>query len=152
MLRDERKVMLLGKHAPGKPRIHIYTSSGIQLSSITVSYIRSLPLPLTAQWELSPPILMHFTSTHLVVLSDEGIYRLYDLSNPQSYTQHSLGSEATEMGVVSAKAYNDGFVALTGGLQFLEVKGWKGRVSPLSTSGQFYTRLSRATMIDCRFD
>jgi hypothetical protein len=80
---------------------------------------------------------MHFTPTHLVVLSDEGVYRLYDLSNPQSYTQHTLGSEAGELGVVSAKAYDEGFVVLTGGLQFLEVRGWKGgRVSPLAASGE----------------
>lgn len=80
---------------------------------------------------------MHFTHTHFVVLSDEGVYRLYDLSNPQTYTQHTLGSEAGELGVVSAKAYDEGFVVLTGGLQFLEVRGWKGgRVSPLAASGE----------------
>lgn len=79
---------------------------------------------------------MHFTTTHLLVVSDEGIYRLYDLSSAQQYTQHTLGSEATEMGLISAKGYDDGFVALTGGLQFLEVRGWKGgRVAQLAASG-----------------
>ena len=79
---------------------------------------------------------MHFTSTHLFVLSDEGTYRLYDLSNPQSYSHYTLGTEVSDLGIVSAKAYDDGFVVLTGGLQFLEVRGWKGgRVGALATSG-----------------
>lgn len=79
---------------------------------------------------------MHFTTSHLVVVSDEGTYRLYDLSNPQQYTQHTLGSEVNEMGILSAKGYDDGFVVLTGGLQFMEVAGWKGgRVTPLIASG-----------------
>ena len=76
---------------------------------------------------------MHFTPNHLLVLSDEGTYRLYDLSNPQSYAQHTLGAEVNELGIVSAKGYDDGFVVLTGGLQFLEVRGWKGgRTSDLA--------------------
>lgn len=80
---------------------------------------------------------MHFTSSHLAVVSDEGLYRLYDLSNPQQYTQHTLGSEAIEMGLLSAKGYEDGFIVLTGGLQFMEVAGWKGgRVTPLVPSGK----------------
>lgn len=37
-MRDERKVMLLGKHTPGKPKIHIYTSSGLPITTITVSF------------------------------------------------------------------------------------------------------------------
>jgi hypothetical protein len=72
-----------------------------------------------------------------MVLSDEGTYRLYDLSNPSQYTQYTLGAEVAEMGIVSAKAYDDGFVVLTGGLQFLEVRGWRGgRVSALAPSGE----------------
>jgi len=40
------------------------------------------------------------------------------------------------MGVVSAKGYDDGLVVLTGGLQFMEVKGWKGgRVGAMASSG-----------------
>ncbi|RSH95606.1 hypothetical protein EHS25_000698 [Saitozyma podzolica] len=121
LMRDERKVMLLGKHSPGKPKIQVYTSSGILIA--------------TCAWELSPPILIHFTGSHLMVLSDEGTYRLYDLSNPSQYTQYTLGAEVAEMGIVSAKAYDDGFVVLTGGLQFLEVRGWRGgRVSALAPS------------------
>lgn len=90
------------------------------------------------QWELSPPILMHLTLSHLFVLSDEGVYRLYDLSNPQTYTQHTLGSEVSDAGLVSAKAHDDGFVVLTGNLQFLEVRGWGGgRAVPLAEAGMF---------------
>jgi hypothetical protein len=40
------------------------------------------------------------------------------------------------MGIVSAKGYDEGFVVLTGGLQFLEVRGWKGgRVAAMAASG-----------------
>jgi hypothetical protein len=92
---------------------------------------------LTTQWDLTQPVLIHFTSTHLLVLSDEGTYRLYDLSNPQSYSQHTLGPEVQEMGIVSAKGYDEGFVVLTGGLQFMEVRGWKGgRVGGMAASGR----------------
>lgn len=78
---------------------------------------------------------MHFTTTHLLVLADDGSYRLYDLSDPSHYTQHTLGSEVSDLGIVSARAYSDGFVVLTGGLQFLEIKGWKGsRSIPLAAS------------------
>jgi hypothetical protein len=42
----------------------------------------------------------------------------------------------TELGVVSGKGYDDGFVVLTGGLQFMEVRGWKGgRVGAMAPSG-----------------
>jgi hypothetical protein len=37
-MRDERKVMLLGKHSPGKPKIQVYTSSGILIATFSVSY------------------------------------------------------------------------------------------------------------------
>lgn len=88
------------------------------------------------QWELAPPVLLHFTATHLLVLADEGTYRLYDISNG-THAQYTLGSEVNELGVVSAKGYDDGFVVLTGGLQFLEVRGWKGgRVGALAPSGK----------------
>jgi len=87
-------------------------------------------------------VLIHFSPTHLLVVSDEGLYRLYDLSNPASHTQHSLGSEVTELGVVSGKGYDDGFVVLTGGLQFMEVRGWKGgRVGAMAPSGTSFLNL-----------
>lgn len=79
---------------------------------------------------------MHFTTSHFLVLADDGSYRLYDLSDPSHYTQHSLGSEVSDLGILSARAYADGFVILTGGLQFMEVRGWKGgRPIPLAPSG-----------------
>ena len=79
---------------------------------------------------------MHFTPTHLLVLSDEGFYRLYDISNPQSYQQYTMGNEVSELGIVSARGFEDGFVVLTGGLQFMEVRGWKGgRTGNFANSG-----------------
>ncbi|KAL0578223.1 Vacuolar protein sorting-associated protein 16 [Marasmius crinis-equi] len=60
----------------------------------------------------------------LVVLNEEGTYRIYDLQG--DYQQHSLGGEAAELGVVDAKIHESGLVALTGSLTLLEVKGWEG--------------------------
>jgi hypothetical protein len=91
---------------------------------------------------------MHFTASHLMVLSDEGTYRLYDLSNPSQYAQYTLGADVADLGVISAKAHNDGFVVLTGGLQFLEVRGWKGgRVSALAAAGRSSRLPLRASLI-----
>lgn len=114
--------MLLGKHPPGKPKIYVYTSSGILLNTFT--------------WDLTPPILLHFTSQNLIVLSDEGLYRVYDLSSSGEYKQHTLGSEVAEMGLVDAQAWEDGMIVLTGGLEYLQVNGWSGgRAMRLSPSG-----------------
>ncbi|ODN84868.1 hypothetical protein L202_00723 [Cryptococcus amylolentus CBS 6039] len=121
MIRDERKIMLLGRHAAGKPKIYVYTSSGILLSTLT--------------WDLTPPVLLHFTSQNLIVLSDEGLYRVYDLSNPTEYKQYTLGSEVSSVGIIEAQAWEDGLVVLTGDLQFLEVRRWGGgRAVPLCPS------------------
>lgn len=61
---------------------------------------------------------------HLVVLNEEGVYRVYDLQG--DYSQHSLGSEAQEAGVVEAVIYETGLVALTGNLALIEIKDWEG--------------------------
>jgi len=58
------------------------------------------------------------------VLNEEGTYRLYDLQG--EYQQFSLGSDATEVGVIDARIHENGLVALTGALTLLEVKGWQG--------------------------
>jgi hypothetical protein len=36
LMRDERKVVLLGKHAPGKPKIQVFTASGRLIASLNV--------------------------------------------------------------------------------------------------------------------
>jgi len=70
----------------------------------------------------------------LVVLNEEGIYRLYDLQG--DYVQHSLGADAAEVGIIDAKIHESGLVALTGSLQLLEVKGWEGsRTTALANPG-----------------
>ena len=63
------------------------------------------------------------------MLNEEGTYRLYDLQG--DYEQHSLGSDAAEVGIIDAKIHESGMVAMTGSLQLLEVKGWEG-VKPLT--------------------
>jgi hypothetical protein len=52
------------------------------------------------------------------------VYRLYDVRG--EYTQFSLGADAAELGVLDAKIYDGGLVAMTGALTFLEVRGWDG--------------------------
>lgn len=90
-------------------------------------------------------MLLHITASNLVVLSDEGTYRVYDLSTPGEYSQYSLGSEVAELGIVSARAWDDGLVVLTGGLQFVESRGWTGaKVTPLVPSGLTEAPLSWA--------
>lgn len=81
-----------------------------------------------------------------MVLNEEGTYRLYDLQG--EYQQFSLGSDAGEVGVIDAKFYEGGFVAMTGSLNLLEVKGWEGaRPSTLASPGEYmfiYYPLSRS--------
>jgi vacuolar protein sorting-associated protein 16 len=60
----------------------------------------------------------------LIVLNEEGIYRVYDLQG--EYAQHSLGSEVQDAGIIDAIIHETGLVALTGSLNLLEVKGWEG--------------------------
>jgi len=73
---------------------------------------------------------------HLVVLNEEGVYRVYDIQG--DYTQHSLGAEAQEAGVVDAVVYETGLVALTGQLSLIEIKGWEGsRPITLASPGTY---------------
>jgi vacuolar protein sorting-associated protein 16 len=71
----------------------------------------------------------------LVLLNEEGAYRIYDLQG--DYQQYSLGTEAGEIGVIDARIHENGLVALTGSLTFLEVKGWEGaRPLTLANAGE----------------
>lgn len=72
----------------------------------------------------------------LVVLNEEGIYRIYDLQG--DYQQHSLGADASETGVLDARIHENGMVILTGNLTLLEVKGFDGgRPMTLAVPGAF---------------
>jgi hypothetical protein len=88
------------------------------------------------QWELSKIVALGWTSTEeLVVLNEDGQYRLYDLGG--TFHSFSLGTEAAETGVVEARIMDSGLVALTGNLSFLEVRGWTGsKASALSIPGE----------------
>lgn len=84
----------------------------------------------------------------LVVVNDEGTYRVYDLQG--EYQQYSLGTEATEVGVIDVKFHEAGFVAMTGSLALLEVNGWEGgRPSTLASAGDYprFCALSTALTI-----
>ncbi|KAG1716823.1 hypothetical protein ID866_345 [Astraeus odoratus] len=77
------------------------------------------------QWDQGKIIRFGWTSDErLVVLNEEGIYRLYDLQG--DYQQYSLGNEAAEMGIIDARIHENGLVALSGSLTLLEVKDWDG--------------------------
>lgn len=84
------------------------------------------------QWDQGKIIKFGWTTDErLVVLNEEGVYRLYDLQG--DYQQYSLGSEAAETGVIDARIHEQGLVALTSSLTLLEVKGWEGG-KPLTLS------------------
>lgn len=51
----------------------------------------------------------------LVLLNEEGVYRLYDLQG--EYQQFSLGPDAAEAGIIDAKIHENGLVALTSDLR-----------------------------------
>jgi vacuolar protein sorting-associated protein 16 len=77
------------------------------------------------KWELGKIVRFGWTiDEELVVLNEEGVYRIHDLQG--DYRQFSLGSEAAETGVLDARILENGLVALTGALALLEVKGWQG--------------------------
>lgn len=77
----------------------------------------------------------------MVLLNEEGVYRLYDLQG--EYHQFSLGFEASDVGIIDAKIYETGLVAMTSSLTFLEVKGWDGtRPLTLANPGMLFTYLN----------
>lgn len=77
------------------------------------------------QWDQGKIVKFGWTfDERLVVLNEEGVYRLYDLQG--DYQQYSLGNEASEMGIIDARIHEHGLVALTSSLTLLEVKGWDG--------------------------
>ncbi|KAJ7269847.1 vacuolar assembling sorting protein VPS16 [Mycena rebaudengoi] len=113
LMRDTTKLVALGRVTPAftKAQIQIYSPAGEGL--------------LLFSWEQAKIIRFGWTANErLVILNEEGIYRLYDLQG--DYQQYSLGSEAGEMGVIDARIHENGLVALTGSLTLLEVKGWEG--------------------------
>ncbi len=68
---------------------------------------------------------MAWTSVEtLLVVSDDGTYRLYDLSG--EYKQYSLGADVNEAGILSCRIHEEGFVVLTGLMQLVQVRGWEG--------------------------
>ncbi|KAJ3889966.1 Vps16, N-terminal region-domain-containing protein [Lentinula edodes] len=113
MMRDNTKLIAVGRVTPAhaKSQIQVYSSAGEGL--------------LLFSWDHGRIIRFGWTlNEQLVVLNEEGVYRVYDLQG--EYQQYSLGTEASEVGVVDARIYENGMVALTGSLTLLEVKGWEG--------------------------
>ncbi|KAG8700375.1 hypothetical protein FRC09_005986 [Ceratobasidium sp. 395] len=116
LMRDTSKLVALGRNTIAKPQIIIYSSAG--------SLINTIP------WDQGKVVSLGWThDERLVALNDEGTYRIYDLAG--TYTQHSLGTDAADIGILDARIHEHGLVALTNQLTFLEVKGWTG-VKPLA--------------------
>ncbi|TDL22763.1 vacuolar protein sorting-associated protein 16 [Rickenella mellea] len=113
MMRDTTKLVALGRsNAPfSKNEIRIYSSAGEGLLLFTWSQAKIIKFGWTFD-------------ERLVVLNEEGTYRVYDLQG--EYQQWSLGTDASETGVVDARIHENGIVSMTGALALLEVKGWDG--------------------------
>ncbi|KAK4048038.1 Vacuolar protein sorting-associated protein 16 [Microbotryomycetes sp. JL201] len=122
VIRDNRKPVLITSNdmgqinAPGKAKIIVYSAAGVLMQTI--------------QWDSSARIvaLGWTVNENLAVLTQDGSYRIYSLSigtsvSP-SYSQHSLGHEAQEAGVLEARIYEHGMVVLLNNLTFIEVRGW----------------------------
>ena len=134
LIRDPTRLVSLGKASLLKPKILVYTAAG--------QLIESIP------WDPSLRIVaLGFNALEqLVVVLEEGNVRLYTLLSPcpasadptsssssarnrplpveatstSYYTQHSLGTEATETGVLDATVWAGGLVALVGAKRFVE--------------------------------
>ncbi|CBQ68702.1 related to vacuolar protein sorting 16 [Sporisorium reilianum SRZ2] len=134
LIRDPTRLVSLGKASLLKPKILVYTAAG--------QLIESIP------WDPSLRIVaLDFNALEqLVVVLEEGNVRLYTLLSPcpapadpasststsrnrptpveatstSFYTQHSLGTEATETGVIDARVWAGGLVALVGAKRFVE--------------------------------
>ncbi|ELU41202.1 vacuolar assembling/sorting protein VPS16 [Rhizoctonia solani AG-1 IA] len=111
LMRDTSKLVALGRHSVSKPQIIIYSSAG--------NLINTIP------WDQGKVISLGWThDERLVTLNEEGTYRIHELSG--AYTQHSLGTDAADIGIMDARIHEHGLVALTNQLTFLEVKEWSG--------------------------
>ncbi|CCL98206.1 uncharacterized protein FIBRA_00200 [Fibroporia radiculosa] len=114
LMRDTTKVIALGTAAPSfsKAQIHVFSSAGDVMLVFSV-------------WDHGKIVRFGWTADErLVVLNEEGVYRLYDLQG--EYQQYSLGSDAGELGIIDARIHENGIVALTGSLTLLEIKEWNG--------------------------
>ncbi|TBU22517.1 vacuolar protein sorting-associated protein 16 [Dichomitus squalens] len=113
LMRDTSKLVAVNRAAPAfsKAQISIYSPAGEGI--------------LLFSWDQGKIVRFGWTGDErLVVLNEEGVYRVYDLQG--EYQQYSLGSEAGELGIIDARIHESGLVALTGSLTFLEVKEWSG--------------------------
>ncbi|KAL5523006.1 VPS16 [Sanghuangporus sanghuang] len=133
MMRDTTKMIALGRSAPpfAKNEVRVYSSAGEGLLVFTWNQGR----------------IIHFGWSYderLVVLNEEGVYRVYDLQG--DYQQFSLGSEAAETGVIDARIHGNGMVALTGSLALLNVKGFTG-AKPLALTNPSLTEPPHAWTI-----
>ncbi|SPC62637.1 related to vacuolar protein sorting 16 [Ustilago sp. UG-2017b] len=134
LVRDPTRLVSLGKASLLKPKVSVYTAAG--------QLIESIP------WDPSLRIIaLDFNALEqLVVVLEEGTVRLYTLLSPcpasadqaagttgsrnrpapieatssSYYTQHSLGTEATETGVLDARIWAGGLVAYVGARRFVE--------------------------------
>ncbi|TFK21145.1 vacuolar protein sorting 16 isoform 1 [Coprinopsis marcescibilis] len=133
LMRDSTKLLTLGQLMPAVTRaqIQVWSPAGEGL--------------LLFSWDQGKIIKFGWTADErLVILNEEGVYRVYDLQG--EYQQYSLGSDTAETGVIDAKIHGGGLVALTSSLTLLEVKGWEGS-RPLALANPIMTEPPHAWSI-----
>lgn len=85
------------------------------------------------QWDSAARIIGLGWTLHetLVVMTQDGTYRLYPLATAASassaplYTQHSLEGDAATIGVLEVQIHARGMVVLLEDWSFVEVRGWE---------------------------
>lgn len=75
------------------------------------------------------------------------MYRLYTLQG--DYEQYSLGPDAAEVGVIDAKIYENGMVAMLSNVNLMEVKGWTGSKPLILASPGMLTENSSLDFTGC---
>jgi vacuolar protein sorting-associated protein 16 len=144
-MRDTNKLAILRTSSVvlAKSQVQIWSPAGEGLVLFSVRLAPLLPLAIAhlclKQWDTRIVRFGWTSSERLVLLNEEGIYRLYDLQG--NYEQFSLGGEAAETSVLDARIWEEGMVYMTGSMGFWELREWGSRPSKLADSGGFYPSL-----------
>jgi hypothetical protein len=139
LVRDPSRLVSLGKAALLKPKIHIYTSAGQLVESIPWEASEKIVgFGFTLQEQLAvvlddgmirlytlfqpcpSPALSTIASSSSDQQNEQRLSRPVEATSTCFYTQHSLGQEATDAGIIDAKLWPGGVVAISGGGRFIE--------------------------------
>lgn len=119
LVNPSKPVISASSRLPAKA-ITVYSSAGILLHTVSLDSSSKI---VAFGFDLAE---------NLAVVYQDGFYRLHPLTTTSNstgtYTQHSLGPEAQETGVLDARIHDTGFVFLAGSLAFFEVH-WGQHIS-----------------------